>query len=164
MPNLLAILWVDLYRNYLLPTNPASRNPIIQKLKRKVEERCDIIISYNITFDNDSLRRRIATAYLLGWTHWLLSILYSLLPNHDITSPVNISVHLFANAYPILVQLQTRNRLRKVLNKRLSKSWVDEQRWVKWDIQILRWLGKIHYTTSPPTPHPPISPSDSPPR
>jgi len=105
-------LWVGLYQNYILPTNPSSKNKLFKELRSKVDKS-------NI-LNKDKLKIRINTAYLYWGIHLVFMIIYlagDLYPDFKPSLLTSLE-NLLINIYPILVQLRTRKRILNVLEHR----------------------------------------------
>ena len=119
---------VDLFRDYLLLTNPASKNPLFSKTGRRMFPKWNVEISdvqWDITAA--SLKQRIHTAYLLGWVHAVLGVAMSVpvvtsFESTKISYIVGIVVgNILLNGYPILVQIQIHDRCMKILKRKSKK-------------------------------------------
>ena len=88
-----------LYMDWILPTNPTSKNPLIRFFygwaKRSLSAR--------------DVESRLKQAYILGATHFIMF-------TFSIIFDVNFIINMLVNVYPIIIQLHVGYRCWKIKN------------------------------------------------
>jgi len=109
--------WTNIYRDYILPTNNGSKNPLIAKIwfKKKVAK----LMLKNYKEIDSNLKTKLAFSKTFFGIHscWLgLSTLLIATSNKILINDILIAVLL--HAYPCLVQIDIHQRINKILKKR----------------------------------------------
>ena len=103
---------VNFFEKWILPTNSESKNPIWKKT--------NTIIGIDHWLKKHSIEHRLQLAYLLWGMHGVVFISLFM-----IERGISINLILFqlvTNVYPIMVQLKTGLRIKKILeNKKLKR-------------------------------------------
>lgn len=103
-------LGVGFFEDYILPTNPSSKNLLFKKIYLKLNARWWL--------NRMNISDRIQRAYIYGGMH-LVGIVVCLIADiyPDLKPDLGASLlNLWVNIYPILVQLRTRKRLVNILS------------------------------------------------
>lgn len=119
-------VWAKFYKDYLLPTNPSSKNPFFRELLDR-SDGYSIKTDNGLILDEWKLRKRIQSAYRNWWIHavcwvlqggiWLVSLNDGMIRVAVIVLVTNILI----NIYPILVQKEIHDRCIKILEGRSKK-------------------------------------------
>lgn len=118
---------LELYQDYILPTNPWSKNPIISTAwdKQKYAKKIHKIMHWDNAKQN--LERRLIATKLLIWIHsiWFFLMLFM---NYKYREESTISIvwitvliNILSNVYPIMVQINVSQRIKEILNKKTSE-------------------------------------------
>lgn len=108
--------WTEFYRDYILPTNWSSKNPLIQKfhfrdrvLQELKGDNLKEWLEKRLNYSNFFLRVHVI------WFILMLSI--DLWKDWNISIPLQI-LNILVNLYPSLVQIHTKWRLKKILSNK----------------------------------------------
>lgn len=125
MKNWYKVTWTELYQNYILPTNPGSKNPIIATLwwkKRVAEIVQKKIRNKGISYFKEQLFW--SKLYALVHIFWFIFFAYRWYQTYNSMEIiyVNIILNLLINVYPIMVQIHVHQRVNRIMNHMKNKS------------------------------------------
>lgn len=106
---LLEILGVKFYLNWLLPTNPTSRNPVFSFMWRSKK-------TIYLDYTKSSIKYRIGIGAGYFIAHLIMFIMYEITSTGS-TNTIDIISQTLVNVYPMLVQIYISMRCYRVLKK-----------------------------------------------
>lgn len=121
------LLGVEIFQDYIIPTNPSTRNKIYKILRFDKFAR---FLLYDASYTRSKHWRRVALAYINQMVHLGIgsSVLTTQLQDgsFDIHDAI---IQLLGTVYPILVQQRVRRRLFYILRKRSSNGTLKASLW-----------------------------------
>jgi hypothetical protein len=111
--------WADFFEKYLLPTNPSSRTRIFAYLAKKRASKDGLSLWMEWPIDI-KLKKRIQSADRYIRSHILWWVMHQMITIPIFSSSIEIwmvstFVNLLINGYPILVQMNIRDRCSNVI-------------------------------------------------
>jgi len=110
--------WTEFYKDYVLPTNWSTKNPLFLKIftneyKNRVRKE---LTTWDIESD---LNLKLKNSKIFWWIHvfWAIWLLWIDLKDWNI-SLIPVVINLLVNIYPILIQINVHQRVWKILAHR----------------------------------------------